>query len=111
MTDLSDRSHSPSEIKRRLDCFRWVAKQIQDGLDGRPFYWNGTEGDYNVMWAEAMGMHLVTETQVKKRGYRLKRGVKAVGSRYFGAPISKSAALYVLECQAVRIAADKQEPS
>jgi len=102
MTTLTDRNHSPSEIKRRLDCFRSVAAQIQAGLDGKPFHWNGTEGDYNAMWAEGMGLHLVTETQIKKRGYRLKKGAKPVGSRYFGAPISKRAALYVLECQAVK---------
>ena len=101
--ELSDRDRSPSEIKRRLNRFRSVAGEIQRGLDGVPFYWNGTEGEYNVMWAEHMGLHLVTETQIKKRGYRLKRGAKPVGRRYFSAPISRSAALYVLECQAVKV--------
>lgn len=101
--ELSDRNRSPSEIKRRLDCFRAVAGEIQRGLNGTPFHWNGTEGEYNVMWAEQMGIHLITETQIKKRGYRLKRGAKPVGARYFGAPISRSAALYVLECQATKV--------
>ena len=101
MTDLTDRNHAPSAIVRRLDCFRGVAKQIKDGLAGTPFHWNGAEGDDNVMWAEAMGLHLVTATQITKRGYRLKRRGQAVGWRYFAAPIRKSHALYVLECQAV----------
>lgn len=101
--ELSDRNRSPGEIKRRLDCYRDVAGQIQRGLDGVPFYWNGAEGTYNVAWAEQMGIHLVTETQIKKRGYRLKRGAKPVGRRYFGAPISRSALLYVLECQAAKV--------
>ncbi len=103
MTHLSeDRPHAPNEIARRLDCFRNVAAQIQAGLQGKPFHWNGTEGDYNVGWAEQMGIHLVTKTWLEKRGYRLKRGAKPVGSRYFSSPISASHALYVLECQAVK---------
>jgi hypothetical protein len=100
---LSDRDHSPSEIIRRLESVREVSRQIQAGLRGTPFHWNGTEGEYNVAWAELLGLHLVTETQIKKRGYRLKRGAKPVGSRYFGAPISRQALLYVLECQAAKI--------
>lgn len=104
MSKLSDRDHSPAEIRRRLDCFVSVARQIYHALqDGSQFVWNGTEGEYNVQWAAEMGLTLITETQVKKRGYRLKRGVKPVGWRYFGAPISKQRALYVLECQAVRV--------
>jgi len=99
---ILDRERSPSEIKRRLDCYRSVAAQIERGLDGTPFHWNGTEGEYNVQWAEEMGIHLVTRTWLEKRGLRLKRGVKPVGSRYFSAPISAQHALYVLECQAAK---------
>lgn len=106
---MSERDLSPSEVKQRLDRFKDVAGQIQRGLDGDRFYWNGAEGGYNVMWAEQMGLHLITETQIKKRGYRLKRGAKAVGSRYFGSPISRQALLYVLECQAVRVAKPTDE--
>jgi hypothetical protein len=103
MPPLSDRDHSPSEIARRLDCYRSVAAQIQRGLGGEPFVWDGTEGEYNVQWAADMGLTLTTETQVKKRGYRLKRGARPVGSRYFTAPISRQRKLYVLECQAVKV--------
>lgn len=106
MTTLSDRNRNPAEIIRRLDCFRSVAAQIQNGLRGEQFVWDGTEGNYNVLWAEAMGLHLVTETQIKKRGYRLKRGVQPVGWRYFTAPISKRHPVYVLECQATKVNKD-----
>lgn len=103
MPKLTDRDHSPAEIIRRLDCHRSVAGQVQAGLRGTLFTWNQTEGEYNVMWAEDLGLHLVSKTWIENHGYRLKRGVKAVGMRYFGAPISRYIALYVLECQAVKL--------
>ena len=103
MTELTDRNHRPSEIIARLGRFRWVAGKIEAGLQGSPFHWNMGEGDYCVEWAKMMGINLVTKTQITKLGYRLKKGVYPVGSRYFGAPISKSAMLYVLECQAVKV--------
>jgi hypothetical protein len=105
---LSERSRSPSEIVNRLQSMQWVATQVINGLHGAPFHWNGTEGDYNVAWAAQMGLHLVTETQIKKRGYRLKKGARPVGSRSFGAPISRQALLYVLECQAVKVEKAKE---
>lgn len=111
MAKLPDRDHSPSEIKARLDRYRDVAREILAGLDGKPFYWQGTEGKYNVWWAEDMGLTLVTETQVKKRGYRLKKGAQPVGSRYFTAPISRQAYLYILECQAVKLPTPPTPPS
>ena len=113
MPHPTDRDHSPSEIIRRLDCYRSVAIQIQAGLKGKPFQWNGTEGEYNVMWAEDLGLHLVSATWIEKHGYRLKRGTKPVGSRYYGAPISRFVSLFVLECQAVKrdIAEAKQGPT
>lgn len=102
MPPLTDRDHKPSEIITRLYIYRDVAGQIQNGLSGYPFSWAGTEGEYNVQWAEDMGIHLVTETWLKKHGYRLKRGAQPVGRRYFHAPISKMHPVYVLECQAVK---------
>ena len=99
MTTFSDRAYSPGDIIHRLDRFCDVARQIQSGLAGNAFVWNGTEGDYNVGWAEQMGLHLVTRTWLDKHNYRLKRGAKPVGSRYYSAPISGQRALYVLECQ------------
>lgn len=102
MPPLTDRDHKPSEIVSRLYCYRDVAGQIQNGLAGQPFSWDGTEGEYNVQWAADMGIHLVTETWIRKHGYRLKRGAQPVGHRYFHAPISKKHPVYVLECQAVK---------
>lgn len=104
MTKLSDRDRSPSEIVRRLDCFLSVAIQLRRALKReKQFVWDGTEGEYNVQWAAEMGLTLVTKTQIEKRGYRLKRGAKPVGFRYFGAPISRRHPVYVLECQAVKV--------
>lgn len=99
MPPLTDRDHSPSEIIRRLDCFKSVAAQIERGLRDERFAWGETEGEYNVDWAAQMGLHLVTETWIEEHGYRLKRGVSPVGSRYL---IDGQRKLYVLECQAVR---------
>ena len=109
MTALSDRPHSPSAIIRRLECFRSVISQIERGLRGEQFVWDGAEGEYNTLWAEAMGLHLVTATWIKKHGYRLKRAANPVGWRYFRAPISKRRPVYVLECQAVKL--PEKEPS
>ncbi len=102
MPRLSDRPHSPSEIQRRLETISGVATEIHEGLGGKPFQWNGAEGEWKVLWAEDLGITLLTKTALEKRGYRLKRGAKPIGRRYFGAPIQKYAELYVLECQCVR---------
>lgn len=91
---------SPSKIKGRLGSWRYVAQAIIDGLDGKPFSWTGGEMEAYRPKAKAMGITLVTKTQAQKLGYELKRGVKPVGNGYFLAPISRSAELYVLECQA-----------
>lgn len=87
-----------NRIARQVEA----AAEIQAGLQGEPFVWNGVEGDMYTRYAAQLGCTLVTLTQIKKRGYRLKRDAKPVGSRYFGAPIQKQADLYVLECQAVK---------
>lgn len=92
---------SPSEIKGKLDSWRYVAQAIKDGLEGKPFSWCGGEFDAYKPKAQQMGITLVTKTQIKKMGYRLKKNVKPVGNGYFKSPISRSADLYVLECQAV----------
>ncbi len=97
MTDIS-----PSKVRDKLDRLIWVAHAIQKGLEGKPFHWDETEGEWNVVYAEQLGYHLLSETQITKRGYRLKQRVKPVGTRYFGAPIQRHTALYVLECQAVK---------
>lgn len=93
------RNISPSEIKGRLGSWRYVAQAIIDGLDGKPFAWCGGEFEAYRPKAKEMGVTLVTKTQIKRLGRELKRGVTPVGSGYFRAPISRSADLYILECQ------------
>lgn len=93
---------SPSEIKDRLASWSHVANQIINGLSGKKFDWTSGEFEAYKIKAKAMGITLVTKTQVAKMGYRLKKGVEPVGSGYFRSPISRSASLYVLECQAVK---------
>jgi len=89
-------------MNNRLSRLREAAAAVRSGLGGAPFVWNGVEGDMYVPYAAQLGITLVTLTQIKKRGYRLKKNATPVGSRYFGAPIQKYADLYVLECQAVK---------
>lgn len=93
---------TPSEIKKQLRSWAYVAKAIFDGLDGKPFHWGGGEFNAYCPKAEAMGITLVTKSQVKKLGYRLKQGAMPVGTGYFLAPISRTADLYVLECQCAK---------
>lgn len=93
---------SPSEIKDKLASWSHVANQIINGLSGKPFSWCGGEFDAYKPKAQQMGITLVTKTQVEKLGYRLKKNAEPVGTGYFKAPISRSANLYVLECQAVK---------
>lgn len=94
---------SPSEIKRKLHSWKYTAQAIIDGLDGHPFSWCGGELEAYRKKAKAMGITLVTKSKLARDGYRLKRGAQPVGNGYFHAPISRSADLYVLECQAVKI--------
>lgn len=93
---------SPSEVKNKLSSWIYVATQIRDGLNGIPFDWTGGEFEAYRVKAEAMGLTLITKTQVTKQGYRLRQGARPVGRGYFRAPISRSADLYILECQAVK---------
>jgi hypothetical protein len=93
---------APYEVRRRLDSWQKVASAISRGLAGDPFTWTGGELENYRPKAKAMGATLVTKTKLKRDGYRLKKGAQPVGSGYFFAPISRDAALYVLECQAVR---------
>ncbi len=92
---------TPYEIKKRLASWQKVAQFVIDGLNGKPFSWTGGELDAYKPKAKQMGVTLVTKTQIKKLGYRLKRNAKPVGNGYFYAPISRSANLYILECQTI----------
>lgn len=95
-------SKKPSNTKRSLQTWLHVATAIIDGLNGKPFSWSGGEFSAYRPKAEAMGITLVTKTRIAKMGRRLKRGAAPVGNGYFGAPISRRADLYVLECQTVK---------
>lgn len=100
---MTDRDYSPGEIVGRLERYREVAAEVQAGLRGRRFRWGLAEGEHNVCRAADLGITLLTETQIAGRGYRLKQRARPVGHRHFGAPIGRSAALYVLECQCVKV--------
>ena len=90
---------TPYAVKKRLDTLIAIAQQVQRGLDGQPFHWGDTERKNYTPKAAALGLTLVTKTQMLKLGRELRFGAKAVGNAYFGAPLSHTAALYVLECQ------------
>lgn len=93
---------SRAVVKARAQRFQEVARVIERGLrtddQYRTFHWKGSE-NHLVQVAEQMGFTLVTESRAKKVGYVLKKGQKPVGVVYYEAPISKDAAVYVLECQ------------
>lgn len=100
---------SPSEIRRRLESWSYVAAAIADGLGGEPFNWTGGELEAYRKKAAEMGCTLVTKSKLERDGYRLKCGAQPVGRGYFYAPISRSANLYVLECQAVKVEGENEE--
>jgi hypothetical protein len=99
---LSDRAHTPAEICIRLERVIQVASELHDGLQGKPFQWRGSDAQYGMPMARAMGLTLVTKKGVKKLGYELKPDVKPVGAIYFTAPISAYHSVYILECQCAR---------
>lgn len=97
-------SKSPSHVIKRLNTQIMLAQGIIDNLqggeNGNMSWSNGGMKNYVRMLRE-MGITLVTKTQAKKMGYRMKRGAQPVASGYFTAPISQQCDLYVLECQFV----------
>ena len=103
---MSDRVKSPSEIKAQLQRIQSIAQMIINGLAGKPFRWgDGERSAWQPLAEVRLGITLVTPTGIKKRGYRLKAGVKPVGEAYYGAPLQVYAPLYVLECQCVPLSA------
>lgn len=76
---------------------------VQEGLEGHPFEWGDGQRKSWTPKLEKCGITLVTKTQIAKRGYRVKKGKKPVGSAYFGTPIKRYAELYVLEEQCAKI--------
>ncbi|CAA7619054.1 hypothetical protein [Magnetospirillum sp. SS-4] len=82
-------------IRKRMD----VLGEVLAGLEGKPFDWNGAEGEGKVKTLATMCIVLVTASGMRKRDHVLKRGAVPVGRRYYGAPIQRSADLYVLGLQ------------
>lgn len=89
-----------STFLRQWDSRLSYLTSVMDGLRGRPFAWNMSQGDNGKAVLAEFGITLVTATWLRDRGYVLNRGAKPVGTIYFGAPISRPCAVYVLECQA-----------
>lgn len=80
---------NPARIIERLERRVEVADQIHKGLSGSPFRWSGEE---EIAIAADVRATLLTETAIRDRGLRLKRGAQPVG-------YAVDSALYVLQCQ------------
>lgn len=90
---------SKAKVVARAGRYQDVAFQIVRALkEGKMFFWKGSE-NHLIDIAADMGLTLITESRAKKAGFVLKKGQQPVGSVYFGAPISREAEVYVLECQ------------
>lgn len=88
-----------AKVKARAERYADVAFQIKQALSGgQPFHWMASENHY-IQVAADMGLTIITQRRAEKAGYTLKRKQKPVGTIYFGAPISRIASVYVLECQ------------
>lgn len=98
----TERPLSPSEVQARIVAWVKALNAVRDGLNGHPFSWTAGELEAHRAKMAALGLTFVTTTQAARLGFRLKRGAKPVGNGYFRAPISRSANLYVLECQCVK---------
>lgn len=101
---------APSKTDLDLSRSIKVAMQIQNGLRGKLFQWGETERINYTLRAANLGVTLVTATTLKRRGYELKRNAQPVGRAYYGAPLSRYADLYVLECHCKPSAAEKAKP-
>lgn len=97
-------SRTPSAYKRLLQTRINLLQEIIDGLDGKPFEWGDGERTSKGRILKELNITLVTKTWLKKNGYMLNPRAKPVGTAYFGSPISNYGEVYVLECQAVKIA-------
>lgn len=78
-----------------------VIGAVMNGLDGKPFRWesDGARDSY-MRLLRGLGINLVTQTWLDKRGYKLNRGAKPVGRVKYASPINSMVDVYVLECQA-----------
>lgn len=101
------RRRPPSEMIDHLQRWVHVAQALQEGLRGHPFHWRGVDAQHGFPLLQAMGLTLVTTSRIKKLGYRLVRDAQPVGTVYYGAPISRTAAVYLLEAQCEPIERDQ----
>jgi hypothetical protein len=88
--------------RKQLIVLRELIHEILQGLNGNKFEWNQGQRYNWVPILRKAGITLVSATQLKKHGYRLKNRQNPVGSAYFGAPIQRQVDLFVLEIQTVR---------
>ena len=95
---------TPSALARHLESRVAVLQAIIDGLRGKPFSWGSGEALSRKHILGEIGITLVTFTVLQKKGYKLNRGAKPVGTIYFDAPIQKRHPVYVLECQCYSVA-------
>lgn len=84
-------------MRRRAALLTGIVK----ALDGRytAFDWGQGEHMNARRMLRDLGIQLVTETRARKLGHRLKRRAVPVAAAYFGAPIQRHCALYVLGIQ------------
>lgn len=82
-------------IREKID----VLGEVLAGVEGRRFDWGMVEGESKAKRLAALGIELVTANGARKKSHVLKKGVKPIGKRYFGAPIQRSADLYILGVQ------------
>lgn len=96
---MNMKSKSPSAIKRMLESRIKVYQQIIDALDGKSVIdWTLGEADaYTKILAEC-GLHVASKSKIERDGLELKQGVKPLGTRYYGSPISGSYPVYLVEC-------------
>jgi hypothetical protein len=97
--------------KQKLERIHELIGKVLSGLEGKPFAWGDGQRNAWISMLQEFNITLVTQTGLKKRGYRLKRGAKPVGSAYFGAPLQIHADLYVLQIQCVKVGELEQTES
>ncbi len=84
-------------LKHRVSStIRWMTI-LQEGLSGNPQTLGLAAGDAFQKCLEKYGIRLLTMTKASSEGLELRRGARPVARRYYGAPISDWANLYVQE--------------
>lgn len=83
------------KVRAKMD----VLTEVLAGLEGQRFDWGMAEAAHKAKVLREMGIELVTANGARKRGHVLKKGAMPVGKRYFGAPIQRSADVYIFDLQ------------